>query len=249
VTAPLALLLAFAATAAATPAAPASTPAERFERANALYRSGDFGGAAGEYEALVADGYTSPAVHFNLGNARLRLGRRGPAVASWERALQLDPWDGDARENLLAARTEDPDRALSGEPALFARLVERTGDGLAVVLFAVPWWLLWGALALRLGRRPAARRVLTALALVSTLGVMGGGALLAGRARDRLRPIAVLIAPTSSARDEPSAALKPAFELHEGTRVRVVGAQGDFVRVRLDGGLEGWIALADLEPL
>lgn len=231
------------------PPAPPASPAERFERANGLYRGGDFGGAAREYEALVSDGFTSPALHLNLGNARLRLGRRGPAIASWERALRLDPGDDDARENLRVARIDDPDRALLGEPTLFARLVERTGDGRAVALFAVPWWILWGALALRPGRRGAARRALTALALLSTLGVIAGGALLAGRARDRRQPLAVLVVPTAAARPGPSAALKGTFELHEGTRLRVVGAQGDFVRIRLDGGLEGWIARADVDPL
>jgi tetratricopeptide (TPR) repeat protein len=252
-TASFGLLLVIAASAAAAPTAGptplAASVTERFERANALYRGGDFAGASGEYEALAADGYTSPALHFNLGNARLRLGQRGPAIVSWERALRLDPWDDDARENLRAARIDDPDRALSGEPELFARLVERTGDRGAVALFAIPWWILWGALALRLGRTSTARRALTALALVSTLGVLAGGALLAGRARDRRLPLAVLIAPSSMAREAPSAALKAAFELHEGTRVRVVGSQGELVRIRLEGGLEGWIARADLELL
>jgi tetratricopeptide (TPR) repeat protein len=234
---------------ASSPPAPAPAPSERFERANALYRGGDFGGAAREYEALASDGFTSAALHLNLGNARLRLGRRGPAIASWERALRIDPRDDDARENLRAARSEDPDRALVGEPTLLARLVERTSDGFAVALFAVPWWILWGALALRRGRRGAPRRALTGLALLATLGVLAGATLLAGRARDRRQPLAVLVAPTSAAREGPSAALKGAFELHEGTRVRVIGTQGDFVRIRLDGGLEGWIARADLEPL
>jgi len=247
VTAPLPMLLLLLA--AAAPGASVPPPAERFERANALYRTGDFAGAAREYEALASDGLTSPALHLNLGNARLRLGRRGPAIASWERALRLDPWDEDARANLRAARSGDPDRALSGEPTFYARLVERTSDGLAVALFALSWWMLWGALALRLRTRGAARRALTALALVSTLGVMAGGALLAGRARDRRLPLGVLVVPSSTAREGPSAALKAAFELHEGTRVRVVGAQGDFVRIRLDGGLEGWIARGDVEPL
>jgi uncharacterized protein YgiM (DUF1202 family) len=59
----------------------------------------------------------------------------------------------------------------------------------------------------------------------------------------------VLVAPATAARPGPSAALKGTFELHEGTRVRVIGATGDFVQVRLEGGLEGWIPRADLEPL
>lgn len=224
-------------------------PEARFEEANALYRAGDFAAAAAEYEALAAEGLTSPSLHLNLGNARMRLGRRGPAIASWERALRLDPGDDDARENLRAARADDPDRALTGEATLFSRLVERTGDGLAVLLFALPWWALWGTLSLRTRRTGRARRALGAAVLLAAFATVAGGALLAGRARDRRVPVAIVTSPTAPAREGPSTALKPAFELHEGTRVRVVRVAGDVTLVRLDGGLEGWVAASDLEPL
>jgi hypothetical protein len=238
VTALLALLLAAAAT--------GPSPVERFERANALYRAGDFSGAASGYDALAREGFASPSLHLNLGNARRRLGLRGPAIASWERALRLDPGDDDALANLRAERSDDPDRALTGEPTFFARVVERTRDDAAALLLLAAWWVLWGALALR---RRAGGRALGALALLSALGVLAGGALVAGRARDRRLPLAVLVAPSSPVREGPSLALKGAFELHEGTRVRIIGTSGDFARVRLDGGLEGWIAARDLEPL
>lgn len=230
--------------------AAAGEPAElRFERGNALYRAGDFGAAAAEYEALAAEGFSSPSLHLNLGNARWRLGRRGPAVASWERALRLDPSDDDASENLRAARRDDPDRALVGEPTLVARIVGRTGDGLATACFLLPWWILWGALALRARRVGRARRALGLLALVAALGVLTGGSLLAGRAQERRFPLAVVTSPTVQVRAGPSPALKSAFELHEGTRLRVRGLSGDFALVRLDGGLEGWVTRSAIEPL
>jgi tetratricopeptide (TPR) repeat protein len=230
-------------------ASPGPSPSERFDEANALYRTGEIAAAAQAYEALLADGLTSPALQLNLGNARMRLGRRGGAIACWERALRLDPGDDDARANLLAARSDDPDRALAGEPPFFARLVGRTSDGLAVALFALPWWVLWGALALRGDRRGRQRRLLTACALASALAVLAGGALLAGRAVDRRLPAAVVVAASVRVREGPSPALQSAFELHEGTRVRLLEARGDSVRIRLDGGAEGWTARDGVEPL
>lgn len=230
-------------------ASPASPPAERFEEANALYRAGDFAAGARAYEALAAEGLTSPALQLNLGNARLRLGRRGGAIACWERALRLDPGDEDARENLRLARRDDPDRALAGELPFFARLVARTRDGLAVALFALPWWALWGALALRGHRHGRRRRLLTAGALAAAVAVLAGGALLAGRAADRRLPAAVIVAPAVRVREGPSPALRSVFELHEGTRVRLLEAGGDSVRIRLDGGVEGWMARDDVELL
>lgn len=229
--------------------APAEPPGLRFERANALYRTGDFAGAAAEYEGLVSDGFAFPSLHLNLGNARMRLGRRGGAIASWERALRLDPGDDDARENLVAARRDDPDRALAGEPTFLARLVERTGDGLAVALLLVPWWIFWGTLALRTRSGGRTRGALGAVAFAAALAILAGGGLVAGRARERRFPLAVVAIPSVQVRAGPGVALKPAFELHEGTRLRVRALEGDYALVRLDGGLEGWLPRSALEPL
>ena len=59
----------------------------------------------------------------------------------------------------------------------------------------------------------------------------------------------MVIAPVSPVREGPSRTLKTAFELHEGTTVRILEAQGDLARIRLLNGLEGWVASADLEVI
>ncbi|MGC4000579.1 MAG: hypothetical protein QM767_25290 [Anaeromyxobacter sp.] len=235
-------------------AALAAAPAERaeaaaaLEAANAAYLAGDFQAAAGGYQALLDAGWDGPALHLNQGNARLRLGHRGAAAASFLRALRLDPGDADARANLALAQAGNVDRVVgaAGQP-LLQRLVARTGDALATALFAAPWALLWLALALRRRAGPGARGVLTGLAVVCALAAAAGGALLAARAADRRVPVAVVTAPASPVREGPEPALKPAFELHEGTPVRLLELRGQAARVQLENGLEGWVARADLE--
>jgi uncharacterized protein YgiM (DUF1202 family) len=59
----------------------------------------------------------------------------------------------------------------------------------------------------------------------------------------------VVVAPVAPVREGPEKALKAAFELHEGTTVKVVEARGDQARVLLQNGLTGWVASADLEVL
>jgi len=129
----------------------------RFAAANRLHAEGDFQGAARAYEALLAEGLESPALHVNLGSARFRAGRRGAAIASFERALRLDPGDADARADLAAVRALDPDRAAEPERPFLERLVERTPDGWAAAAFAVPWAALFAALSLRRGARARSR--------------------------------------------------------------------------------------------
>jgi tetratricopeptide repeat protein len=228
----------------------APSPAAAFDTANTHYLQGDFEGAARAYEALAADGWVAAALELNLGNARFRLGQRGRAIAAWERALRLDPGDADARANLEAARTANVDRIVGAERSLLERLVERTPDLSAAAAFLASWAALWAALAARrvaATRRP--RAVLGAAAIAAAFMAIPAGGLLALRAADRRTPAAVVIAAATPLREGPSAALRPTLELHEGTRVRVLEARDDLVRVRLENGLEGWAAARDLERI
>ncbi len=236
--------------AAAKPSEPAPTadPGARAEQASSLYLAGDNEGAARAWRALVDEGWESAGLHFDLGNALLRLGHRGRAIASYLRALRLDPGDADAQANLELARAQNVDRLVGeAQPPLHVRVLARTPDGAALALFGVSWSAFWLLLWLRGRSSRSARHWLGPAALLAALLAVGGGALLAGKSAERRTPSAVVIAPATPVREGPSRTLKPAFELHEGTTVQVLEAQGDVARVRLLNGLEGWVASADLE--
>jgi tetratricopeptide (TPR) repeat protein len=232
------------------PAAALASPEARLDQANGLYLAGDFDGAARAYRALVDGGFEGGSLHLNLGNALARAGARGQAMASWHRALRLDPSDADARANLELARAQNVDRLVGAtDPPLSARLVERTSEGLAVGLFGAAWVALWALLWLRSRAARRTRRLLGVAALLAALLASGTGALLAGKAAERRRVSAVVVTPSTPVREGPERTLKTAFELHEGTAVQVLEARGDLARVQLENGLTGWVASADLEVI
>lgn len=244
----IAALLTLALALAPQPAEP--PPPARFEAANRAYLAGELQEAARGYQELLVDGWESPALHVNLGNARYRLGQRGLAVASYARALRLDPGDGDARANLDLARRENVDQVLGAEARpLLLRAVDRVPDGWALGLFGLAWVALWGGLAGRRIARGGWQRGLGALAFGAALLTVASGGLLAGKAASRGVPTAVVIAPVAQVREGPERALAAAFELHEGTEVRVLEVREGAVRVRLGNGLEGWIGAAEIEPI
>jgi len=234
----------------APPPATAAEAQARFEGASALYLAGDFDGAVRAYRVILDAGWEGSALDLDLGNALARAGARGQAMASWLRALRLDPADADARANLELLRARNADQVLgAADPPLHERLAERTGDLTAVLLFGAAWVAFWALLWLRSRATRSRRRLIAAGATLAALLALLAGALLAWKADDRRLPTAVVVVAAAPVREGPARTLKAAFELHEGTVVRVLEARGDLARVRLPNRLEGWVASADLEVL
>ncbi len=233
----------------ATEGAPA-TPADAasaFEAASARYLQGDYPSAVRGFEQLVEAGYASAPLLYNLGNAYLRAGRTGWAILSYERALRIAPGDADAHANLELARAAAVDRLVgTREEPFLDRLVARLPGAGITAAFAGVWLALWGLLLARRRAFGQTRSLLGAGALAAALLATGSGALLALKARTERVPQGVVVGRVIQVREGPRAALRPVFELHEGTKVRVLEASGDYLRVRLANGLEGWVPRSEL---
>src|SRR5438270_216998 len=88
--------------AAAGMTAPAP-PADLFQQASQAYLAeGYLSAADGFGEASMAA--PAPGTLHNLGNAEWQCGHTGPAIAAWERAQWLAPFDPNTKSNLRLAR-------------------------------------------------------------------------------------------------------------------------------------------------
>jgi tetratricopeptide (TPR) repeat protein len=237
-------LLAALALAASDPADSAAA----FRQGHERYLAGDFAGAAERYQALADSGHGGAALHYDLGNAWLRAGRPGKAAASWERALAEDPADAEARANLEAVRRAYSQRLpwARGEP-LLDRAVARVAGEAATIALAAAWAALFAALAVRLRARGSRRAALSVAAAVAAAAALVSGLAVAGKARELREPRAVVVSAGAPLLEAPSGALRPAMELPEGAPVRVLSAEGEWLRVRLPGGLEGYVRAEEVE--
>jgi hypothetical protein len=233
------------------------SPASRLAEGNRAYESGDFALAAERFESLVAEGYDTPAVLFNLGNARLKAGDHGRAIAAYERALLRAPRDRELIENLAIARARCVDRR--HEPAVASRewFAERarglTPNEWSLVLFASQLLVVWALVAPAFfpalaPRARTARLAGVALATLACLGLATWG--------ERLKPgsRAVVVGLGAdhaeiSVRSGPGENYIGEFVLHAGSVVRVRGEREGWVKVEFSRSLRGWTEARGLEPL
>jgi len=100
------LLLAIFISFAAVPAFAIERPeaVRLFAQSIAAYKNGQFDESAKLGEQILAGGFASPAVYYNLGNAYIKDHQLGRAVLNYRRAERLTPRDADLRVNLDLAR-------------------------------------------------------------------------------------------------------------------------------------------------
>ena len=89
------------------------TQAEQVEiwnSANDAYGKGAYDEAIVAYDSLLASGYESAKLYYNLGNAYFKNNRIGKAILNYNRALQLAPSSEDIQYNLQVANAHTVNR-------------------------------------------------------------------------------------------------------------------------------------------
>jgi tetratricopeptide (TPR) repeat protein len=238
-----------------TPAAGVAIDAA-FRRGNDAYYRGEFKAAIDAYEQVAALGVVHEDLYYNLGNAYYKAGRMGPAIFNFERALALDPDQTDARRNLGAARQAaerfGKDRVEGKlKDAFWVRAVTSMTRAHLLWLFLGVYYLCFVVLIVLRWLPPSLVRAAVATSAVFlALAAALAGTLFFGRlAYERLVHVAVVLPDEVAVKDGPGPGSRTAFDLHAGLNVWVIEQDQDWVRVRLQNGLEGWMRDADLGRL
>jgi tetratricopeptide (TPR) repeat protein len=218
---------------------------DTFDRANVAYMDGDHLTAANLYEQLVSDGVVNADLFYNLGNSYYRMGRLGPAIANYERALHVRPGFEAAERNLQQCLGET-DRQLGAplpppwqQALLFwhAGLAPKTSFTIAVS----SWILFWLTLSVRQWRPlPYLRR---AAALFAVLTLLFG---LSSWVKEHPALIAVASADAIPVRYGIGESETTRFELSEGDRVLVEQRMNGWARIATAGGERGWVEESSL---
>ena len=231
------------------------TALDEFERGNTFYRNGTYDQAAVSYESILKQGLASSSLYFNIGNCYYRVGKIAPAILAYERALRLQANDADIKHNLELMNLKTLDR-IEPLPELF--FIEWLRSFSAVVplhttvrLFVACWLLFFAGLSLfYLLTNPALLRFLRGLAIASAVALIPLIIVVVTQVIDsRNRTDAIIIASVVTAKTSPDAQSVDAFVTHEGLKVKLSDAVGEWMKIVLPDGKVGWIRSQDCERI
>lgn len=226
-----------------------------WERANHLYSAGDWNGAVATYDSIVNEGWESAPLYYNLAGAHFKAGSRGEAILNYHRAQRLAPSDDDIAYNLAYVESFVKDKIEVVPEFALNRWMGRVKSVMSADAWGVLALVMLGVMLVALGffllaLRRGIRKVGFVVAVVS-LVIVVGSVCFGSAARKALVSDneAVVLSTAAAVKASPEKTGKDLFILHEGTKVEVLDAFGEWSEIRIADGNEGWIRTSAIEVI
>lgn len=220
-----------------------------FRSGNEAYQAGQYAESIEAYQSVIAAGYASAELYYNLGNAYFRAGEIGQAIRYYEKARRLRPGDPRLQHNLEQAR----ERVRGAGTAVSVPGWRRwMASGSPLVLWAVALALLTAAGAVAVVRSGRSASVSPwrhpAVGGLVAAGLVVGAGAMALSSLQHADPRAVVVARNAPIRLDPQQAAIDT-SLSEGSLVRLIpspasfpsGEDSSWTRIRLPDGSTGWV--------
>ncbi|NET31908.1 MAG: tetratricopeptide repeat protein [Cyanothece sp. SIO1E1] len=218
-----------------------------WEQAGEAYKNKQYTVAFDLYQGLIDEGHVSPALYYNMGNVCYRQSKLGLAILYYEKALKLAPRDQEIKGNLELAKSQQADQ-IDPLPPFF---LDRWRHGLQS-LFSANTWSMLGVLCLWIGVGGLILWILGKERKQRKWGFIAGISLLllsllpfylsSSRAQFEQNPgTAILLEMEYGLRSAPEEGSKILVPLHEGVKLVIIDRIGDWLKVKLEDGEQGWL--------
>lgn len=233
----------------------AQTSNELFTRANSLYKSGNYQEAIKTYRQIEAENKVSSELYYNLGNCYYKLNKVAPTIYNYEKSLQLNPNNEDAKNNLIFAKKLTLDRIETLPKTVLQQFnksvlqkLTYNNWGIISVFFSVLASILF--LLYYFSHIPSKKRlffigsIISILFLISTLTVAYNQY---NQAKNTIN--AIIFAKKTIVQSEPTKDGDEVFTLHEGTKVTIIDSVDSWKKIKLSDGKMGWILSKNIKEI
>jgi len=230
-------------------------PEDEFRKGIELYTSGKYQEALDVWVPIYKSGFRTPNLCYNIGNAYFKINDVPHAIIFYERALLLKPADEDIRYNLQVARTYVVDRFTEIPELFFVTWY----NFISLLLSSDKWafisiitFVLCMAFTL-IYLLTSAYRLKVAGFWLATVMLIISFASLCFSIRNRnliyKSDKAIIVSSQVNGKSAPDNSGTDLFLIHEGTKVTVTDALGEWYEIKLPDGNKGWVPSNSLEKI
>jgi tetratricopeptide (TPR) repeat protein len=225
------------------------------DSANQAYASGKFNNAVILYQKVIANGYESAGVYYNLGNAYFKVNDMASAILYFEKSLKLRPGEENTEFNLKVAQTRIVDKIDELPLPFYARVWNWLGE-----IFPVDIWGYLIIISITLTLLFAAFYLLTSRISIRKLTFWIGVLFLLCTCIFNLAayshyyhlknvPEAIIFDATVHVKSSPAENSTDIFVIHEGTKVRITDQVGEWNEIHIANGSVGWVKTSVMQNI
>jgi len=220
---------------------------------DSAYIKGDYLTAIQIYENLLQQG-ESAEIYYNLGNSYYKSGDIAHAILNYERALLLQPENGDIHANLQIANAKTIDKITPIPEIFFITWIKSLINSLNI-----DTWTKLGIISFILCLIGLGIFLYGKVITWKKAGFVGGIVLFVltllcnifafqQKKNIMIRNNAIVISPSITVRSTPSENGTSLFILHEGHKIEIKdGSMQDWKEIRLKDGKVGWVPASSIE--
>ena len=223
-------------------------------QADSAYINNDFASAAYLYENILANQGESADIYYNLGNSYYKMDNIAKAIVNYEKALVLNPSDGDIRFNLELAQSKTVDKItpmseiflVTWMKNLMNIMSEKGWAKLAIISFILMLLMLT---LYFFGKKIAIKKIgfITAICLLFVC-ILSNFISSSQKEKAQNHGSAIIMAPSVTIKSTPNEGGTDLFILHEGRKVNIKdNTMRDWKEIQLEDGNAGWIPSSAIE--
>lgn len=226
-----------------------------WQKAEEAFAAEQWQNALNYYQTIEGEDLQSADLYYNIGDTYFKLGDNARAILYFERALKLDPAHGDAAHNLEIVRQLTLDKVDAVPDFIlvtwFRHLRQAfSADTWAWITLALAAIAVFLFLLFRQGASLTLRRVAFILSCVVLLLTIFSFVFSLQQKQAVLRQdSAIVTVPVCPVKSSPADGGNTVFVLHEGTKIRILDRVGDWAKVQIADGRQGWATVLSYETI
>lgn len=228
---------------------------ELFNVANTFYKDGVYEKAIESYERLIKEDKVSSELYYNLGNCFYKLNKVAPAIYNFEKALQLNPNNKDAQNNLIFAKRLTIDRIEELPKSIFQKIDDSYLSKLhyntwGVLTIVLAFLVVMLFLLFYFSFNSVKKRLFFSATIISFILLIISFSIGFQQYKKEINTvIAIVFSAEVSVQSEPTNDASEAFVLHEGAKVLIIDAVDEWSKIKLIDGKIGWLKSVNIKML
>ena len=223
-------------------------------QADSAYINNDFASAISIYETILQNDGESADIYYNLGNSYYKMDNIAKAIVNYEKALVLNPANGDIRFNLELAQSKTVDKVTPMSEVFLVTWMKNLTNLMSekgwAKLGIISFILMLLMLALYFFGKKISMKKVGFISAICLLFICILANFFASSQKDKAQShgSAIIMTPSITVKSTPNEGGTDLFILHEGRKVNIKdNTMREWKEIQLEDGNAGWVPASAIE--